>query len=238
MHKGVKCLDVSTGRVYISRDVVFDENLFPFSDLHPNAGRRLKEDILLLPSSSHVDAQNTVDHMSPIVPISDAVQVVDLAEQNPGENIEEHAAENNAENHDAGAESEEEHSSLSDPEVDFSDPEADPASPRASPDPEADPVGTRLSSPRVPTPPSSPRASTPPSDRVRPLLHLPHGVAGLGSAPLSGKMLILRVPALPDLLRRLILQQMTLKIVTMLITLLLLLLYNLHRRLALVSNKV
>jgi hypothetical protein len=25
MHKGFKCLDISTGRIYISRDVVFDE---------------------------------------------------------------------------------------------------------------------------------------------------------------------------------------------------------------------
>jgi histone deacetylase 1/2 len=30
-HKGYKCLDTSTGRVYISRDVVFDETSFPFS---------------------------------------------------------------------------------------------------------------------------------------------------------------------------------------------------------------
>jgi histone deacetylase 1/2 len=31
MHKGYKCLDRSTGRIYISRDVVFDEKVFPFS---------------------------------------------------------------------------------------------------------------------------------------------------------------------------------------------------------------
>ena len=49
-HKGVKCLDVSTGRVYISRDVVFDETKFPFADLHPNAGALLRKEILLLPS--------------------------------------------------------------------------------------------------------------------------------------------------------------------------------------------
>ena len=42
LHKGFKCLDISTGRVYISRDVVFDENVFPFSKLHPNAGARLR----------------------------------------------------------------------------------------------------------------------------------------------------------------------------------------------------
>lgn len=28
LHKGYKCLDRSTGRVYISRDVIFDENIF------------------------------------------------------------------------------------------------------------------------------------------------------------------------------------------------------------------
>jgi hypothetical protein len=30
-HKGYKFLDVSTGRTYISRDVVFDESVFPFA---------------------------------------------------------------------------------------------------------------------------------------------------------------------------------------------------------------
>jgi histone deacetylase 1/2 len=43
LHKGVKCLDVSTGRIYISRDVVFDENIFPFQSLHPNVGAQLKK---------------------------------------------------------------------------------------------------------------------------------------------------------------------------------------------------
>jgi glycosyltransferase involved in cell wall biosynthesis len=48
-HKGFKCLDISTGRVYISKDVVFDESVFPFSELHPNAGALLRSEILLLP---------------------------------------------------------------------------------------------------------------------------------------------------------------------------------------------
>jgi hypothetical protein len=50
MHKGFKYLEPSTGRVYISRDVTFDESVFPFSNLHPNAGALLHKEILLLPS--------------------------------------------------------------------------------------------------------------------------------------------------------------------------------------------
>jgi hypothetical protein len=49
LHKGFKCLDPSSGRVYISRDVVFDETVFPFSTLHPNAGARLRREVDLLP---------------------------------------------------------------------------------------------------------------------------------------------------------------------------------------------
>jgi histone deacetylase 1/2 len=49
LHKGYKCLDPKTGRVYISRDVVFDEHVFPFATLHPNAGARLRREIELLP---------------------------------------------------------------------------------------------------------------------------------------------------------------------------------------------
>lgn len=37
--------------MYISRDVVFDEDVFPFASLHNNAGARLREEISLLPPS-------------------------------------------------------------------------------------------------------------------------------------------------------------------------------------------
>jgi hypothetical protein len=42
------CLDVSSGGVYISRDVVFDETVFPFSKMDANAGARLRTEINLL----------------------------------------------------------------------------------------------------------------------------------------------------------------------------------------------
>jgi hypothetical protein len=49
LHKGFKCLEPNTERVYISRDVIFDESIFPFETLHPNAGARLRKETLLLP---------------------------------------------------------------------------------------------------------------------------------------------------------------------------------------------
>jgi len=49
MNKGFKCLDPKEGRVYISCDVVFDEHVFPFASLHPNAGARLRSELALLP---------------------------------------------------------------------------------------------------------------------------------------------------------------------------------------------
>jgi hypothetical protein len=48
LHKGFKCLDIPTGRVYISCDVIFDEGVFPFASLHENAGQRLRHEISLL----------------------------------------------------------------------------------------------------------------------------------------------------------------------------------------------
>ncbi|WVZ95953.1 hypothetical protein U9M48_041653 [Paspalum notatum var. saurae] len=67
MHKGFKCLDVATGQVYISRDVNFDETVYPFANLHPNAGARLRSEILLLsdnlqnPSSVSSGENNAAD---------------------------------------------------------------------------------------------------------------------------------------------------------------------------------
>jgi hypothetical protein len=51
MHKGFKCLNPSTDHIYISRDIIFDESVFPFVSLNPNAGARYHSDVLLLPST-------------------------------------------------------------------------------------------------------------------------------------------------------------------------------------------
>jgi histone deacetylase 1/2 len=130
LHKGVKCLDISTGRIYISRDVVFDENVFPFHALHPNAGALLKKEILLLPSNNSVeDAHDIDEHMTSIVPIvapnaslQEPTQIIDNIVQNDPQ----FSPKNTPEADESGADSEQdfvEHSS------DYTDPEADsPAS--------------------------------------------------------------------------------------------------------------
>jgi hypothetical protein len=63
LHKGYKCLDVANGRVYISRDVVFDEYVFPFSELNPNAGAQLKSDVMPLHPT-----------LAPLLPLGNAVE--------------------------------------------------------------------------------------------------------------------------------------------------------------------
>jgi hypothetical protein len=50
MHKGFKYLDISSSRIYISHDVIFDKSVFPFTSLNSNAGARYHSDVLLLPS--------------------------------------------------------------------------------------------------------------------------------------------------------------------------------------------
>jgi hypothetical protein len=100
--KGVKCLDVSTGRIYISRDVVFDENIYPFQSLHPNAGAQLRKEILLLPENlvaptpSHNESIHVNDHMH-IVPITDPAQVADDIPEDPSSNSDE-SGENSSSN--------------------------------------------------------------------------------------------------------------------------------------------
>jgi hypothetical protein len=106
MHKGVKCLDVSTGRRYISRDVIFDENIFPFHSLHPNAGSRFREEILLL-LHDQGGVSNNDDHMH-VVPVTNPTQIVaDVDEGNDVDNTNDrdaNSSENSEENIHSNAE--------------------------------------------------------------------------------------------------------------------------------------
>jgi hypothetical protein len=63
LHKGYKCHDVASGRVYISQDVVSYDSVFPFSALNPNAEAQLKSDVMLLHQT-----------LAPLIPLGNAVE--------------------------------------------------------------------------------------------------------------------------------------------------------------------
>jgi histone deacetylase 1/2 len=56
LHHGYKCLDRSTGRVYLSRDVVFDELVFPFSDGPSSVINPYHEHAVLLSPTTEPDS--------------------------------------------------------------------------------------------------------------------------------------------------------------------------------------
>jgi hypothetical protein len=105
LHKGFRCLDINSGQVYISRDVIFDETIFPFAKLHANAGQRLRSEILLLPS--HPLNPSQFDHGGEfrIDPIEDDIHTtvaannnLETMHSNAEENREEHEAATREEN--------------------------------------------------------------------------------------------------------------------------------------------
>ena len=89
MHKGYKCMDPKTGRVYISRDVIFDECVFPFKDLHENAGAKLRQEILLLPSNLQPmrlgDGLNNPGLATSSNATNPSIEIVDIQERVPEE---------------------------------------------------------------------------------------------------------------------------------------------------------
>jgi hypothetical protein len=53
-HKRFKCLDVPKGRAYISQDIVFNETIYPFAKLNPNARAQLRDELSLIPFNDRV----------------------------------------------------------------------------------------------------------------------------------------------------------------------------------------
>jgi hypothetical protein len=141
---------VKTGRVYISRDVVFDENVFPFASLNPNAGSILRQEILLLPSDplpSHVGDAQIDDPMTiPILPVATnpAEHVADTSFSDSTTVDDDTTVENEIAN-DAEMTSNASDQDLMEP--DKTAPRSDAVSDHACADPHADPVLDRSSDP-------------------------------------------------------------------------------------------
>jgi hypothetical protein len=68
IHKGFKYLDISSVRIYISCDVIFDESIFWFASLNSNVGAPYHSDVLLLPPSQTGD--NGTTNMTEVITVS------------------------------------------------------------------------------------------------------------------------------------------------------------------------
>jgi hypothetical protein len=66
MHKGFKCLDLAKGRKYISRDVIFNESVFPFPSLHSNASAHYHFDVLLQPGNDITTIMTDIPNLSSV----------------------------------------------------------------------------------------------------------------------------------------------------------------------------
>lgn len=63
MHKGYKCLHKASGRVYLARDVIFDEKRFPFSENPTQPSTcSIHVDTILLPSLQPTSEHNYAQH--------------------------------------------------------------------------------------------------------------------------------------------------------------------------------
>jgi hypothetical protein len=97
LHKGFKCLDVASGCIYVSRDVIFDETIYPFSHLNPNAGAKLRAEVIQLPPQVWVPSSffRGESVTNPYANVS-SNRITELSDEQE-ENLEQNPEENNSE---------------------------------------------------------------------------------------------------------------------------------------------
>jgi hypothetical protein len=64
------------GRIYISRDVIFDELVFPFASLHPTVGAHYTSDVLLILGDNEITNPTNVSTISTLPVFDLLVQVL------------------------------------------------------------------------------------------------------------------------------------------------------------------
>jgi hypothetical protein len=85
LHKGYKCLDPDSGRVYISRDVIFDENIFSFAKSPPSSSQSTMQpspgpDLCTL----HLDSSSIIMNNAPVqIPVPVNLLPADNLESSP-----------------------------------------------------------------------------------------------------------------------------------------------------------
>jgi hypothetical protein len=75
MHKGFKCLDISKGHIYISRDVIFDDPTFLFTSLHSNASTHYPSDVLLILGDNEITNRTNIPFVSTLPVLDLPVQI-------------------------------------------------------------------------------------------------------------------------------------------------------------------
>ena len=68
-HKGYQCLNPKNGRLYISRDVVFEETTFPFQTPLPNETQNSLDNTHTYPTPHPIIPQNSNSYSQSMTPI-------------------------------------------------------------------------------------------------------------------------------------------------------------------------
>ena len=186
LHKGYKCLDRTSGRIYISRDVVFDESVFPYSSPGVSVDIASIEHALTFPSNEPVSDVHVrkydLSYLSPDLFSADAALI---SSQEPV------AAPASAGVIDVHAPSPEAASSASPAGTTVgltTSPAASPVSPgSAQPaSPASGVAGSPAASPGLPSPPGFPSSSSSAQPDVSPRPVSPVAENGSAATPLVG----------------------------------------------------